>query len=86
MSRETVREVLGTLHTGSLAWRLTRLKPGEFLLESDAHEHIRKHCMRAMTQASQHEAGAAFDLTLCYGMKHDATGGNFRCFKITRTS
>ncbi|BCQ27193.1 hypothetical protein NK8_53820 (plasmid) [Caballeronia sp. NK8] len=85
MSSSTVRELLGTLQAGSLAWRLTRLEVGDSMLEPETNGDKRNACNKAIAIAAKHAPGAAFELVLHFGLRHDGSGDNFRFFKITRT-
>jgi hypothetical protein len=86
MTSTTIREVLGTLQAGSLAWRLTRLEVGESMLEPETNGDKRNACTKAIAIAAKHIPGASFELVLHFGLRHDGSGENFRFFRITRTA
>ncbi|TCK37952.1 hypothetical protein B0G84_3250 [Paraburkholderia sp. BL8N3] len=77
-------KTLGTLQAGSLTWLLTKLMPGDYLMEPDKGEWSRKFCVRSIKTASEHEPLAKYAMTLCFGIQHDGLAMPFRFFRITR--
>ncbi|SAK63703.1 hypothetical protein AWB80_02905 [Caballeronia pedi] len=73
------------LQAGSVAWHLTKLGQGEFLMELDKGEWSRRFYQRSIHKAIESEGQAAYTMTLCYAIQHDGLGEPVRLFKITRT-
>ncbi|MEX3950641.1 hypothetical protein AB4Y45_25280 [Paraburkholderia sp. EG287A] len=67
---------------GSVPYRISELQVGEAFVELEQHAHTRRY----LCTCAENVPGAAFEVTLCYGLAHGFEEAPFRLFRVTRTA